>query len=258
MWMSESRKKFKDLYKVEIQCIWYSLLGHAFLTELWIEHNWLDLPDHSALEVIIWWTKYYFDATGNDQLLEFEYWEKIWEYSKINWKWWIFWIPQFAIKWNPEKILLSHIFNNKWTSLLNSWRYKESKEMFDSAIELNPTYTQAYYNKWTVLLFLERYEEAIEMFDRAIELNPTESGYYYWKWIVLGKRWKRELWELYKYSSYLLEWKQVKENDNYTKEKQKIKQYIESKDHELIIKYLIELEKDSNYDLLSAEDYFLS
>lgn len=61
----------KILEEKEIYCVWYSLLWHAFLSELWIKHKWLHFPEHVAIEVIIWWKRYYFDWAKSKDLIEF-------------------------------------------------------------------------------------------------------------------------------------------------------------------------------------------
>ena len=217
----------KILKEKEIYCVWFSLLWHAFLSELGIEHYWLDMPLHSALEVIIWWKKYFFDATYDNKICEFEYWNKVWAlYEMILGNGYSFYEKEFAISWNPEKILFSQIYNNKWPSLFKLWRYKEaikmheqaiklnprdsysynnkwaslSKlwrdekaiEMYDKAIKLNPRFSDSYYNKWNSLFELRRYEEAIEMYEEAIKLNPRVSGFYYNKWASLFTLWRYE------------------------------------------------------------------
>jgi len=222
IWYEPSKiREFKEIY-----CVWYSLLGHAFLAELWIEHYWLNTSEHSALNVVIRKNNYYFDATMRNSLWHFDYWEswrssgRQWEYSEIDPKWWWrFRTPRFAIRWDPEKILLSQIFGSKWDALFNLWRYKEAEELFNREIEINPTDVWGYYNKWD----------------------------------VLKKRWKHKLSKLYIYSSDLLEWNEVKKNGSYKKEKQKIKQCIDSKDYEWIREYLIELEKKGDYRKLFVD-----
>jgi hypothetical protein len=43
----------KIIASKELYCVGFSLLGHAFLSELGIQHKGLDTINHSALEVII-------------------------------------------------------------------------------------------------------------------------------------------------------------------------------------------------------------
>ena len=54
----------------EIQCVWYSLLWHAFLSELWIHHVVLEFPQHIALSVKIGKKKYLFDWTAYSAIKE--------------------------------------------------------------------------------------------------------------------------------------------------------------------------------------------
>jgi len=120
----------------ELYCVWFSIVWHTFLEELWIKHKWLTIPKHSALEVDIWWKKYLFDATKIWQILEYKYWEKVWIYNKLNRVWWTEkddkWNePKILFQsWNTEKILLSQTYNNKWSSLSKLWKNKISKLYF--------------------------------------------------------------------------------------------------------------------------------
>jgi len=193
----------------EIYCVWYALLWHAFLSELWIEHYWLVIPEHSALELVMWWKKYYFDVTAKDDLLEFDYWTEMWIYSEIVWKWWNFWNPIFSQRWEPEKILFSQICNNKWLTLYELWKYEETIAMCNKAIELNPNFASVYSNKWTTFKNLR----------------------------------KNKFSKLYNYASTVLKWTDSFLDISYRKEKWIIKQFIASKDFEWLRKYLIEQEK---------------
>ena len=180
----------KILEYKEIYCVWFSLLWHTFLKELWIKHNWLDLQKHSALELIIWWKKYFFDPTStSDKLLEFDYWKKIWAYNEINLE--SIWIVKLLIQpWITEKILLSKVYNNKWNSLTNLWKLQESIRMFNKAVKLCPSISDNYTSKWNSLTKLWEYEEAIKMYDIAKKLNPKFFLIYNNKWNALYYLWK--------------------------------------------------------------------
>jgi len=179
--------KYKEIY-----CVWFSLIWYAFLKELEIKNNWLDITKHSALELIIWWKKYFFDPTiTSNELLEFEYWKKVWAYNEVD-LYSIGVVKLLIQSWNSEKILLSQIYNNKWNSLKESWRIEEAIKMCDKAIELNPNYSDIYTNKWNCLNELWKFEEAISSYDKAIELNPNFFLIYNNKWNSLHNLWKYE------------------------------------------------------------------
>ena len=279
-WYQPSKiQQSKQLY-----CVWFSIVWHVFLEELWIKHKWLNFKLHSVLEVNIWWKNYLFDASIVNQLLEFEYWEKQGVMFYINWIWWSKqdndWkeIKELFISWNPEKILLSQIYYNKWNSLYELWKYEEAIKMYDKAIELNPKFVDAYNNKWSILykswnykesikmynkalkldsksakvyhdkwdvLFeLWDYKEAIRMYDKVIELDLKYKDAYHNKWVSLSKLQKKKLWNLYKYTYNLMVWKSRLFEILYREEKNKIKNFIESEDFEWLRKYLLSLEEN--------------
>lgn len=191
----------------EIYCIWFSLLWHAFLSELWIKHNWLQIPEHSALEIIIWWKNYYFDASWDDYFIsEFNYWKTKGIYREIKIDNSSSFKGLIAYSWNTEKILLSQIYNNKWA-------------------------------------YLSINEEAIKMYDKSIELNLEDSEVYFNKWISLNKLWKINISKLYEFTSKYLSWDNIdKEEQNYLEEKSKIRKLIDEKDFEWLRLYLLDLE----------------
>ncbi len=252
----------------EIFCVWFSLLWHAFLSELWIKHYWLDMPAHSALNVIIWWKSYYFDATYQPEITDFLTYLKARRLEdKISY-------------WNPEKILLWQIYWNKWSKIDG----EESIKMYDKKIKLNPNDCITYFNKWNRLSDLWRYIEAIEMFDKAVELglnrtkfsyvlhnnrgsalrelwrynealvsyeislekNPKQSIVYNNKWILLKTLWKRKISHLYRFAwGTLKNW--ISYLDSIHREEEwKIKQLIDSQNFEWLRLYLLELEQEED------------
>ena len=172
----------------EVQCVWFSLLWHAFLTELGINHNWLSVPWHSCLEVIIWWKNYYFDWTFANKVIEFEYWKEKGAYKEILLKWIkLFNSKWYAKSWKTEEVLLSHICNNKWNSFLGDKTYKESIKMFNKAIKINKDYYLAIRNKWFSVYNLfkkwtygelsESYKEALDLINKSFSLYPDKNDY---------------------------------------------------------------------------------
>lgn len=176
----------------EIYCVWFSLLWHAFLSELWIKHNWLDLPGHSALEVIIWSKSYLFDATFIFKVLEFSYWDKVWAYKQIEFIDFNTEYKALSISWDSEKILFAQIYNNKWIYLNKIWRHTEAIKMHEKAIKLHPNYYSAYKNignslssLWIKNESIDILNKAIKMYNKALELNPNDSNIYYAVWNIL-------------------------------------------------------------------------
>lgn len=239
----------KILKHKEIYCVWFSLLGHAFLSELWIKHKGLGIISwHSALEVNIGWKKYYFDGTASKKIFEFEYWEKKWVFYEIKLLGNSLNERYFTKPWDTEKILFSQIYNNKWSALFNLKRHDEAIKMYDKAIEFNPQDVSAYKNKWIALKKLKKYEEAIKIYNKVIELNPQYASAYKNKQFCLRKIGKLKPAELYYFSSELMKWKEVfilnPLNLFFIEEKTKVRQLIQEKNYEWLRGYLLSLETE--------------
>ena len=193
----------------EIYCVGFALLWHSFLSELWIEHQWIGMPFHSALEVNLWWVSYYFDPSETKRLYKIYYGKQIWSYREMVLK--RFWIPilrKLFIADNPEKILFSQILNNKWTTLHKLWRY----------------------------------EEAIQAYDTALKLNPQDAEAYHNKWIALRRIWKHNLAELYFFVSKKLKWKNPWHWSENIEAMRGLDALLEQKNFEGVRQYLLEFE----------------
>lgn len=215
-YLTEEKKWYqpnKILEYKQMFCVWFSLVWHSFLSELWIKHNTLSMPGHSALDVIIWWQEYYFDATIFSEIKRIE-WGK-----EIEYKWKTLEYKNFTaasyenvgIAWEPEKILLSQIYNNKWISLDKWWKYKL----------------------------------AIKEYDKALGINPKNADFYNNKWILLGKIWWFKLRNLNILTSNLFKnWKDYfwDFDFSYREEKQQIRELFKEWDFSGIRKYLLSLE----------------
>ncbi|NUJ98240.1 hypothetical protein HGA92_05730 [Candidatus Gracilibacteria bacterium] len=123
--------KYKEIY-----CVGLCLLGHAFLSELGIQHNGLKIPAHTALEVNIRGKKYYFDAVSFKKIIEFEYGEKYGENFDP-----IFLVNSFSLKasirsMDTEKMLLSSLYGNKGEDLVDGNKQDEAKKMYNKCDEL--------------------------------------------------------------------------------------------------------------------------
>ncbi len=174
----------------EIYCVWFSLLWHAFLSELWIKHKELSIPEHSALEVIIWNKSYYFDATWSDKLFEIKRWKKIWNYTEILPIKWKFNETIFAISGDPERNLLYNLYNNKGTYYCKKKKYKKAIYFYNKSIKINSDDYMAYYNKWKALYEQKKYKEAIMMYNEALKKYPLDVNCYNNKWLALSYIWK--------------------------------------------------------------------
>ena len=233
--------EFKEMY-----CVWFSLVWHSFLYELWIRHNWLCSPRHSALEIFLWNKSYYFDNNSNPKLYELKWWNSVkndhnfWFYKEFSNIW-----DNIAVSWNPEKILLSQIISNKSVSLHNEENYDLVKYIFKRAVNLNPICADIYFWNWLCSFDRWNYEESIEMYNSSLELNPSFAEFYYEKWISLYKLKRKkesslnlfvnELFKNWKYSFSIFDFL-------YRKEKKEIRKLFARKDYEWIRLYLLSIE----------------
>ena len=81
-----------------------------------------------------------------------------------------------AIELNPT---FAEAYNNRGGVKKALNRYDEAIADYDRAIELDPAMAKAYYNRGSVKKALNRHDEAIADYSRAIELNPTDAEAYY-------------------------------------------------------------------------------
>lgn len=172
----------------ELFCVWTALLGHAFLSELQIQHRWVEELWHARLDVYIWQVIYKFEPSLRKSVVSI---------------WYISWnseskIP-FAISGDPELLGLAQIMNSKWLEFLASWKRqaRESKyaesialfdnaiHMFDMALEFCPEFTDASYYKAIALIRkfigmkhlwmkipIWEYDAAIKIFEQRDTRNP--------------------------------------------------------------------------------------
>ncbi len=195
----------------QMQCVWFSLVGHALLSELGIKHKWIHELWHIALLVEIWEKKYIFDATVKDN-------NRLLKYKIIKWSWLYQWIETEKnfekttiydwYVWEVENLINLSMYINRWVDLADLWNeesnldpkkkeiyYKQAIEYYNKAIELNPKYPIVYYNKWIALSCLWNnetnqkekelyYHQALECYDKAIQLNPKYFSAYNNKWVI--------------------------------------------------------------------------
>ena len=185
----------------ELFCVWYSLLWHVFLSELWIWHQVLDNIFHSAIIInqSAHRKKYYFDPFIFKRSHEIHI--KPQKYGSYMEMYWVTPVSfsLYGREGNAEILLLSQIYNSKWTEMFSLgngffqtwefthaiWLYKEAIEMYNLAIELNPQYGSAYNSIWITLIQKFRaikklkqkipkkeYDTALEAFEKAVELFP--------------------------------------------------------------------------------------
>jgi hypothetical protein len=193
----------------QIYCVWFSLIWHSLLKELWIKHEWLDWLKHSALKLIIWWNDYLFDVTlyGDIKKIKKGRWKKLWIYKEIILNDCILKNPMFFYSGDPEKILFSQILWNKAETITCS-------------------------------------KKRLEIYEKIIKINPKFSLYFNNKRLFFKSKKQHYLYRLYQFTYNILEWK-IKWHTIFLKnrkEKKQIENFIKKEDFNWLRKYLLGVE----------------
>ena len=188
-WFSPKNiKEYKEIY-----CVWYSLLWHKFLKELWIKHKAIFITEHSALEVNIWEKKYYFDWTLDPKIYEFKY-KKIenydWIYKKIDLIWADFNVELSWYSWPAEEILQSQMLNNLWGKYNDKWEYSKALEYYKKGLGLNFNNVDIYGNLWNIYDEKWDYDKAIKCYKKSLELNPNngKTNFNFWQFYFIKEK----------------------------------------------------------------------
>jgi tetratricopeptide (TPR) repeat protein len=80
-----------------------------------------------------------------------------------------------AIELNPS---FAEAYVNRGNTYASLKQFERAIADFDRAIELNPSFAEAYVNRGNTYASLKQFERAIADFDRAIELNPSFAEAY--------------------------------------------------------------------------------
>lgn len=198
----------KILETKELYCTGLSILWHAFLTELGIEHYGLSEEYHTALEVVIWKQRYLFDVTATDKLLRIESLWLQWYIEKIRvseMKPEIFYIQKSDV----QDTLMSHILYNIWNKYMQQEDYKTAIIFFSKAMYLNKNCWNFYLNIADCYHYLGKNKKACEYIETAIDLYPISWEYYNNYWVYLA--------QLEKYEQAIIQYKEaIKLNKNYS------------------------------------------
>ena len=199
----ESVKHIKETK--QIQCVGYSNVWHKFLQELWIEHYSITMDKHSALDIIIWWENYYFDATAYRDIRPFYYWDEKGKYKEIVFKGireniytWL-----YAFSENPEISLQSHLLHNLWIMNFDNWDVDMGIEIYRQALIYNPDSAKTHRVFWDMLskkwkLLREEWlskeaeiyeNKAIETYKTAIPLDSSPWDTMNYLWDLFTRRW---------------------------------------------------------------------
>jgi len=239
----------------EIYCVWFSLIWHAFLSELWIQHQWLTIPWHSALEVTIWDQKYYFDGTSQDKMHKIHYGNKVWKTDEIIFDDGHRDSIKHVISWDPETILMTSMYRHIAKVNTDPW---ELQKIYDQMLSLSPWNYQVHLDRGLSLTIGENMQDI----DRSLQLNPSNAQSYWIKslnftslWMdeamIAISEWKddlsdlqkyRDISDLYKFTSNMINW-EVSHNEEISDENNKIQGYISNEDYEWLRGYLLDLEK---------------
>jgi predicted O-linked N-acetylglucosamine transferase (SPINDLY family) len=86
---------------------------------------------------------------------------------------------QTAIDWDPEYV---DAYYNLGTAYNQLQDYEQSAQVFEQAIKLKPNYPEALYNLGLTLVKLNRLDDAIQSYQKALEISPDDIDIY----IALG------------------------------------------------------------------------
>ncbi|BAQ64803.1 tetratricopeptide repeat protein [Geminocystis sp. NIES-3709] len=73
---------------------------------------------------------------------------------------------------------------NHGLAYYNSGEYQKAIDSYNIAIELDPSYTNAYYGRGLAYDNLEEYRKAIDSYNKAIELEPNDADVYFNRGLV--------------------------------------------------------------------------
>lgn len=163
----------------EIQCLWFSIIVHAILDEIWIKHYCVGTPEHVYIQVLIWWKKYKLDWAMQRNTKIRNHLSYLLPLDNSE---------QENIK--SENMLLGWIYNSVWAWLRDWWRLKEALEFFNKSILLHPQHDEPHHNMWIVYRDLWDYENALKMFEKSLALNSNSAITYRQKWDSLSMLWR--------------------------------------------------------------------
>ena len=91
----------------------------------------------------------------------------------------------FSLDIFAEELLSAEDYYNKGLAFFEQSNYSEAINNYKKAIELDPTYIQAYLDMSDACFYQRKYEEAIANYDAVIELEPANAYAYYSKGVML-------------------------------------------------------------------------
>ncbi len=79
------------------------------------------------------------------------------------------------LKTNPQSEIITNLLGG---ALQGQGKLQEAVQVFDTAIDLNPEFADAYYNRGNTLKDLGQLKAAVESYGKAVELNPEFAEAY--------------------------------------------------------------------------------
>jgi len=225
----------------EIQCVWYSTLAHSFLKELNIKHYGLNTGWHIALEIMIWWEKYLFDATETNKIEKFKWGKYRWKHREIILESGHSYM--YAKDWGASQIL-------QWAIVNNIWCYQQETKMENytakKAIQIQKS-NNNYLNlsnihfkrsiTWRNNVNKKELYNTIKTLEKSIEILPTIHSYRC-LWRVARKVW---LWKIYNFPYKILNGNKIPtiKTKNYVI-KELIEKYIKEENFDWLKEYIFE------------------
>ncbi len=243
----------------EVYCLWFSLITHVFLKELWIQHQLLQIPTHSAVEVTISWERYLFDAANFGELIEMSYGESCGVYKKLllnidqdsdlygytrktedilysqlylnlSALFTESWDLANAIRLSARGILIDHDNTDLWNNIavyyFKAWEYHQSLKEIEKALVKFPKNFNALNQKIWCYIVLKKYNEALESWKEYISVAPWYIPIYYTLSLLLKEIWE---WEISKIFTFPMEHLKLGREAS-TDEEFEIKEMLENSD----------------------------
>lgn len=149
----------KEIVKTkEIYCVWFALIVHGLLEELWISHEWIDILQHVAIKINIWWKPYLFDNVMCDKVELLNTHRTGWTYDFIEN------IHDYWMIWDISEVLIAKILHNNGAKSAEICDFNQAIASLEASIKIFPTF-DSFLNISKVYKKNGDYQNAIKVID---------------------------------------------------------------------------------------------